>query len=818
MIFRFCITGCLLLTALPSFSQGPPPPTIRHVYVEGNVRVPPETILHSISAAPGKKFIHNEVEADLRRLHDLGIFEFLEIREQAIQGTMVDLTYLVRERPWVSDFVIDGVGQGEREQISHFLEREKLAIRPTTPFRPGEANKAANAVRRYLLSRRYPLADVRLSTVPVAKGSCQLRLIVQTGPRLDIGTVRFNGNHSVSSGELLKQLQYLRSASLFAPWSVSGAYSPEYAAADLENLRRFYRSKGYAAVGVGRPEVVARRSGCSPWLPVPGTGGSEFKLLLSIPIMEGPRYRLVSVRSEGNARAAAADLAEVLATLPVPAEYDSSALESARNRIVDAMGRHGYAMSQVELLQDRNDAECTVRAVYRVESGHPMIVGRIEFQGNKRLRENLLRREIVVREGEVYDSSRLDESVRRLNRSGMVQPVQRADVALEYTGSSGLLDIVFHIKEKDRQGIYGTGGTGGIGGGYLGILYSAIDLLGFGESLAFQLDGGASQANAVLNIAGRHFLGFPFPVGLSVFHRVTHVNVASIVPDADDLIHLLRRRSTGIGLSGAYPVTSQVQVGLGARFERLSLSENSASDGGERRASVQGRTDLSPSFVVNAARGTGPETRGTRLALVGSLAGTTMLRTVDTTVQSFHFSQYLDDPLTRGRNSLAFCFQGTLTRPQNGVLLTSDRRLYPGDEIVRGFRRGGLSPWILLPGGTVPTAPAGADTVLGFSVEYRIPIQGPLSGAGFIDLGWSRLSAKNADFGTGSSLLDITNGMLRGSVGGELRLRLPLIGQPGRLIFSWNPLRMDRLIQVGPSRFRLADPLGAIRFALGDHF
>src|SRR4030042_100773 len=140
MIFRFFLTGCILLAALPSFSQGPTPPTIRHVNVEGNVRVPSATILYSISAAPGKEFIHDEVQADLRRLHDLGVFQFLEIREQLLEGNTVDLTYRVREQPWVSDFVIDGGEQGEKEQISRFLEREKLTVRPATPFPPGGAS------------------------------------------------------------------------------------------------------------------------------------------------------------------------------------------------------------------------------------------------------------------------------------------------------------------------------------------------------------------------------------------------------------------------------------------------------------------------------------------------------------------------------------------------------------------------------------------------------------------------------------------------------------------------------------------------------
>jgi hypothetical protein len=80
------------------------------------------------------------------------------------------------------------------------------------------------------------------------------------------------------------------------------------------------------------------------------------------------------------------------------------------------------------------------------------------------------------------------------------------------------------------------------------------------------------------------------------------------------------------------------------------------------------------------------------------------------------------------------------------------------------------------------------------------------------------VSQKNIDLGTTTSLIEGTNRLLRASVGGELRLQLPLIRQPGRLIFSYNPLRLDKIIQSGGSPLRLADPRGTIHFALGDIF
>jgi outer membrane protein assembly factor BamA len=322
----------------------------------------------------------------------------------------------------------------------------------------------------------------------------------------------------------------------------------------------------------------------------------------------------------------------------------------------------------------------------------------------------------------------------------------------------------------------------------------------------------------LLDVVGSRFLGLPFTLGLSVFHRLTSYNVASIVPNTGDLVRLLRQRSTGMRLSGAYPVTSKIRAGLSSQFERLALSGNLSDEGSGAQTSVQNRTEIAPSLSIDSATGIGPGTRGARFSFVNSWGGSTFLRTIDSTAQSLRFSRYINDPFTNGRNSFAFRFQGAVTRPRNNLPLTLDRRFYPGDEIARGFKRGSLSPWAYLTDAQASPTPAGADTVLAFSTEYRIPIQGPLSAAVFVDLGWSSLSKRNADSNNGLRLINETNKLLRASVGGELRMQLPIIHLPGRLIFSWNPLRLDRLIQGFSSPLRLADPRGSIHFALGDLF
>jgi outer membrane protein assembly complex protein YaeT len=788
------------------------------VQIAGNARIPTATILHYVSAAPDKVYDEAQARSDLRRLYELGVFQTLDVLTQDAGEGRVDVIYQVREQPFVSDFVIEGTGLGEEDQIHRLLEKEKLLVKPATPFRPGTVNKAADLVRTYLHAHKYPFAEVHVLTEDGKGNTARVLLSIHPGPHLDIGEVRFSGNYSIPSAELLKQLQHSRPAPFYAWWTSQGAYAPEIVVADLETLRHYYQSRGFAAVSIGQPQLLARNFTGHWWMPIPKMSGSRQRLVLSIPITEGPRFKLVSAECEGDAKFAAAEVAKILATVKSPSEYDYSRLEAARQKMADALGHAGYALAEVQLEQTIDSNTCTVRALYRISADNPVAIGEIRFEGNTRVRDKFLRREIVPREGEVFDLAKLDQSIRRLNRSGMIKEVQRSDVHLEMNEKTDALDITFKVQEKDRQGIYGTGGTGGVGGGYLGVIYSAFDLLGLGESLALHMDGGASQSNLILDIVGDHFLGLPFTLGLSVFDRFTNFNVANVVPNASTLLGVLKLRTAGVGLSGAYPVTSKVRVGLGTQFERLSATGDTAAESASEYNSIQRRTDLTPSFVFDSTTGTGPATRGARFSAANSWSGTTFLRTIDTTSQAFRFSQYTGDPFTNGRNSFAFHLQAAVTRPQNGIPLTLDRRFFPGDEILRGFRRGSLSPWGYDPNSQPSTVPVGADTVLGFSAEYRVPIRGPLSATAFVDLGWSSVSQKNVDLGTTTTLIDGTNRLLRASVGTEFRLDLPFIHQPGRLIFSYNPLRLDKIFQNGGSPLRLADPRGTIHFALGDIF
>ncbi len=795
-------------------SSSPSASVIRSVSLRGNLRMRPEAVVHQMSSAPGTIFDSARVSDDIRRLHGLGVFSSIEISSVPVSEGQVDLLVDVRERPFVSFFSIEGVNETQESRIRMLLKDRELEFRPAAPYDPARAALVVRTVRSFLADHGYPMADVRI--LMEDKGSVAgIRVDVRAGRKLKVGKITFSGNKAISTEELISQMHHTPPARWWELWSATGRYTSETLTADLGRVRQYYRSQGYADVKLGTPSVVATKSS-PPWWPLSRFAGNRPKLTVNIPLSEGHRYTLRSVEVEGDAGAAAGPIRSIAGGLRSAGRYDSSILQTARQKMLDALGCGGYASGRVELNESIDPLEQAVHAGFKVDAGRPFVIGRIDFFGNERLPDRLMRRELRVAEGQVFDSARLSESIERLNGSGLIEPMRREDVEVQVDTAAGKADIVLRLREKPARAVYGTGGTGGAAGGYLGILYTAFNLLGLGEKLTLELDGGASQSNVLLDLAGRHFLGTPFSFGLSLFRRLSGVNVAGIVPDAADLVSIFRERRTGLQLTGSYSLTRKLRAGASLLAEYRSVENGGTS---KAQAAGHGRvgSELGSTILLDSTSGAGSEIKGFRLLLGNSISHGGFLGSPETAAGWVSFTGYLDDSTSRRRSSFAFALNLSGIRPLGGRQLDSDRREYLGGEVLRGFPRGGLSSWALRPeAGSWALKPVGSDTLAAVSCEYRVPINGPLSGAAFFDLGWTGLDRANeAPEEDAQHLLEATSGLVRASMGGEVRVDLPLIRQPGRLIFAWNPLRLDRLVSVGGSAQRLADPRGMVRFALG---
>jgi outer membrane protein insertion porin family len=144
---------------------------------------------------------------------------------------------------------------------------------------------------------------------------------------------------------------------------------------------------------------------------------------------------------------------------------------------------------------------------------------RLEFIGNTFTRDNVLRREVLLNEGERYNEEYWDLSILRLNQLGYFDQINKEDATINTNEREGQVDITVKVQEKGRQQISFTGGVSGVGGSFIGIDYSTNNLLGYGESLSFAIAAGNRQKIISAGFTEPYVKGTPISLGFNVFYQ-----------------------------------------------------------------------------------------------------------------------------------------------------------------------------------------------------------------------------------------------------------------------------------------------------------
>jgi outer membrane protein insertion porin family len=212
---------------------------------------------------------------------------------------------------------------------------------------------------------------------------------------------------------------------------------------------------------------------------------------------------------------------------------------------------------------------------------------------------------------------------------------------------------------------------------------------------------------------------------------------------------------------------------------------------------------------------------------------------IQPTLEVRHF--FPDRWLSGGRNVFGFHLVGQYIQAYSNSTVPFYERFYMGGEnSIRGFDIRSIAPFIIIntplydQGGnpiidpqtglqriSPRLTPVGGDTTALLNFEYRVPIAGPLSVAAFYDMGIVRITRKESLGSFGASTIDVIdsiNNKIRGSTGVEVQFVLPVVSTPFRLIFAYNPQRLNESIIVGNSPIKFSEPTSDVKFSIGRSF
>ncbi|MGH9555938.1 MAG: outer membrane protein assembly factor BamA, partial [Terriglobales bacterium] len=554
---------------------------------------------------------------------------------------------------------------------------------------------------------------------------------------------------------------------------------------DAERVRDAYQQRGYFKALVQEPKTNTRDTGGFR-IPLIQKGGGK-AVDITMPIEEGERYKLSSITFK-NMKAVTNEKA-LRSLFPIGDGdlFNTEHIRKGLEQLRKAYAELGYINFTPVPNTEIDDTKLEVSIQVDLDEGKQFFVRRIEFQGNTTTRDKVIRREIALEEGNIYNGRLWELSLLRLNQLGYFEQLNpEQDSVVKQNVQDATVDLTLKVKERGKNSIGLTGGVSGLAGSFIGINYETNNFLGLGETLRVEASVGSRERNLLFGFTEPYLFDRPIQFGFTVFTRKFSFNQArqqelltgqplELPETILDTLQNFNQSTKGFTVSGSYQLRrSFKRIGLTYSFDSSSITvfsnasrqlfEDVAFRDISGRNSLEGvvTSKLLPSFSVNRLDSAIRPTSGYSLFAGGQIAGLGgNVRSIRPLVELKYFR-----PMNKGRNVLGMRLQGAFLTGWGGKVAPPFERFYMGgDTDIRGFDIRAVSPITFLvsridfpltnPDGqrvlkdptnprrgiiTVPIPirrivfPGGDTSVVG-NLEYRIPIVGPVTLAAFTDVG-----------------------------------------------------------------------------------
>jgi len=672
----------------------------------------------------------------------------------------------------------------------------------------------------------HQFATIKTEVKTIPPASVQVNFNIKEGPTVKVGQIKFTGNTHIDSLTLRRSMKNLKPIGI--PYSlifedlISQTFDASKLEEDTERVRHAYLDKGYYNAAVEEPKTQIRDEGGLNLFTFRPNKGKRIDILM--PIEEGARYRLGSITFTGNK--AVKDTRALRSTFAIKDGdwFNATAMQKGLENLKKAYGQLGYTNFGAIPKPVYDEAKKMVSLAIDIDEGKQFYVSRIEFSGNTITRDKVIRRELMLDEGSIYDSQLWEYSLLRLNQLQYFDPLKvDEDTEVQRDENAGTVDLLLKVKEKGKNSIGLNGGVSGLSGAFLGLNYQTNNFLGLGETLSVQANLGNVQRNFVFGFSQPYVRNRPLNLGFQLFNTKQDYNAAknyqtttgasvNLSGAQQSLTQNYNQASTGTNFSISYPLRRHTfqRVGLTYSLDKSTITAFSTASQTffqtiSFRSGIQGsnalagivKSSASFSYIFNTVNNPLRPRQGKEYTAAFQFAGIGgNVRFISPAVAFKEFLpiHYLI-PSPSGRNVLAIRAQLSYVQGFGGDVAPPNNRFFSGGENeLRGFDIRGATPYGYVPnrvnvqltnpdGTCVPRDPTnpednqciqvplptygvasiGGDTQFISNIEYRIPISGPVM-IDFFD-----------DFGIDTAL---NKGQLKQSPEGFASLTAPLYGCP----------------------------------------
>ena len=507
--------------------QTQPQRLVENVDIIGNRRLRKDDILYYIQTRAGDPYNEAQVQRDYQTLLSLTFFDKTATRVFTENGPRggVNVIFEVKELPIIRDLTFDGLKSVQESDVLKAFRERRVGVSKENIYDPVKIRTGQRVIKELLSESGHPNAVVDVETEEVSATSLAVNFKVSEGDRVRVVEIHFEGNTNFSDGQLRGAMKYVKEAGLITRFKSSDILHREKLEYDLRLVDNYMRSKGYLQARHGEPRIESvgpRRTGF-PILPLPFISSVDEGLRITVPIVEGKVYRLGEFKVEGNSIFSEQQIRAVIGLNKGDIADGEKVTKGLFENLKKFYGQQGfieYTAEPVPTFHDnpQNPNEGIVDFTVTIEEGKQFTLRRLEFVGNTFTRDNVLRREVLINEGDIYNDAYWEYSVVKLNQLGYFNPIDKdKDVDRRTNDEEATVDLSLKVSERGRQQISFNGGISGIGGSFFGLEYSTNNLLGRGEVLSFVLAAGNRQRSFQFSFTEPYIKDRPISAGFSVF-------------------------------------------------------------------------------------------------------------------------------------------------------------------------------------------------------------------------------------------------------------------------------------------------------------
>ncbi len=466
---------------------------ISKISILGNVKVEEGVIRGAIKSREGGPFSNEQVREDLRSLFSLGYFSDIQVDIKSTpQGK--EVIFIVVEKPSIKEILIAGNQKLKLDAI-----KEKVTLKPRSILNLEKVKEDSENIRKLYFSKGYYGVNVEYKVEPLATNEVVVRFNITEGPKGSIKKIVFKGNKKIKSS-LLRKVMTTKQSNIFSIITKTGVLDEDILKNDTQLLTAYYMDQGYLDAKISEPKVDLR---------------NPKRIQIEIEIAEGPIYRLGNIDFKGDILTTKEDLFRAL-KIRRNDIYRTSLIRKEINMLTEKFANQGYAFADVSTETSVDSKTLLVHLIFDIEKKKRVSFEKIQIVGNTKTRDKVIRRELRVAEGELYNVTGLNKSRDRLKRTGFFKEV-------DFTTARGSSDEKINLDIKVEEA---PSGALSFGMGYSSIekvvgsaSISDRNLFGMGYQGGIVFRLGAETRDIKLSFTDPYFLGYPYSAGFDVYNE-----------------------------------------------------------------------------------------------------------------------------------------------------------------------------------------------------------------------------------------------------------------------------------------------------------